>query len=532
MAVTKRTASSRVNYPGWLSAGMVPAILCLVPIIAVFWFAMGDAPEWSHILDNLLHAYFYNTFHLLVGTILMVSLLGISCAALVSLVDFPGKRFFEWGLILPLSIPAYLMAFSYAEICGYEGWLSKLTGLQIDLLNRNGAVFIFGMALFPYVYLPLRSHFKASGEKLIEVGASLGRSRTRSFFALLLPVAMPVIAGGLFLSSMEVLNDFGVVKYCGVPTFTVGIFRAWTGVGDLSSALRLASILLLTVFSFSLINRWKKSSSISGEKHPTKKAKSPIWLQIMALTTCSLILFLSFVLPVAQMLSGVWQTAGRVMNEEFFTALINSLKLAGISALLVVIFALLINFSYRVSKGYWLAKGSIMSSVLGYSVPGAVMALGVLAFITRIDKWLYSMTESTDWFISTTLIALIFALVVRYMAVGVKNIQSGYLGISNNTHDAARSLGRKNFNILFSVDVPLLKNYLLSVFILVFVDVLKELPLTMILRPFNFDTLATKAFYLASDELLRESANASILIVLAGLLPIFVLNRLMKNAGA
>ncbi len=500
----------------------------------LFFASTGESVEWQHITSNLLGAYIGNTVKLVLGVAIGVAFLGITTAAFVVFVDFPGKKFFEWALILPLSIPAYLMAFSYAEMCGYEGWISKFFGTSIDLMNLKGAIFIFSFSLYPYVYLPLKSFFKAQAFRLIEAGSSLGKTVWQSFFKLVLPLAASVITGGVFLSAMEVFNDFGVVKYFGVPTFTVGIFRAWTGFGDITSALRLSCILLLIVFTLMWLEKWlhKDLNTIQKQVRQSKNSRGSVWLSILAFCFCLLILSIGFVLPLLQMISGVWATADRVMDGAFVTALFNSLKVAGITAFAVVMLAVIIEFTSRINKKNLLAKLSGSTVILGYSIPGAVIALGVLAPVTGLDKWVFRMTNDAGWLISTTIWVLLYALIVRYMAVGVKTIQSGYGTLSPNLLDASKSLGLNPRKSFFRVDVPLLRNYLFSAFILVFVDVLKELPLTMILRPFNFDTLATKAFNLASDELLREAANASILIVLAGLIPIFVLNRLMKNASA
>ncbi|MES2629973.1 MAG: iron ABC transporter permease [Bacteroidota bacterium] len=525
----------RATYPGWVMASLCIALLLLVPLLAVILVALtGEAPEWEHISNNLLKSYVSNTVLLVAGVAAGASILGTAAAALVVFTSFPGKRFFEWALILPLSIPAYLMSFSYAELCGYEGWISNAFGGRIDLMNLRGAIFIFSLALYPYVYLPLKSFFASQAFQVMEAGASLGRSSRESFFRLVLPLSAPVIGGGVFLCSMEVINDFGVVKYFGVPTFTVGIFRAWTGFADLTSALRLSCLLLLLVFVFMLLRRWQAGTVSTAQKVSRTRhhIESSVLTKVLAFGFCLALLVISFGLPVLQMLSGAKATAGRVVDSAFLTAGLNTLKVAGLTAVVVVIVSVLIDFTTRINPKNLLAALSGQSVMLGYSIPGAVIALGVLAPVTGLDKWIYRTTEDTSWLLSSSLIVLYYALIVRYLAVGINTIRSGYSTLSPNLFDASRSLGAKPVAGLWSVDLPLLRNYLVSSFILVFVDVLKELPLTMILRPFNFDTLAIKAFNLASDELLREASNASLLIVLAGLLPIFVLNRLMKNAGA
>lgn len=523
------------EYPIWVIASVCIALLLLIPLISIIYFAStGVSAEWEHIANNLLGQYAWNSLLLVLGVGLGVSILGVISSAVIVFIDFPGKKFFEWALILPLSIPAYLLGFSYAELCGYEGWISRVMASPIDILNVKGAIFIFSFSLFPYVYLPLKLFFTSQAFQLLEAGQSLGKGVWSSFFRLVLPLAIPVISGGVLLVGMEVLNDYGLSKYFGIPTFTIGIFRAWTGFGDLTAALRLSCMLLFIVSMIIWVQKIQGRNQRITQNifRKRRKLKRSVGLSVLAWLVCGTILCLGFLLPFMQMVFGVLATAHRVLDLAFLEAALNSLKLAGVTALLVVLIAVLVEFTSRINPRNWSSSLAKQTVAFGYSIPGAVIAMGVLVPVTIFDKWLFRISSGNSWLISTSVMVLFYALVVRYMAVGIQTLSSGYGTLSPNLLNASRSLGHGPKKSLLTVDLPLLKNYLLSAFILVFVDVLKELPLTMILRPFNFDTLATKAFSLASDELLREAANASILIVLIGMLPIFVLNRLMKNVAS
>lgn len=524
--------SRTAPYPFWLITSVILAVLLSVPLLSVVFNAFSkEAENWDHIGHILLHEYFISTLWLCLGAMLGTVLLGTISAAMVVFVDFPLKKFFDWALILPLSIPAYLLAFSYTDLCGYAGWLSKAFGFQMQLMNLKGGIFIFSLALYPYIYVPLKTFFRKQSYELIESGASLGHGFFSSFFRLVLPQSRVVIIGAAFLVMMEVLNDFGVVKYFGISTFTVGIFRAWTGFGDLGSALRLAGILMVFVFGLLILEKKQRSKLRFGagkareeNRNPSKKAS------FFAFTWCALVLTLAFILPIAQMISGVVATYDRVIDDSFIKAIWHSFSLAFHAALVCVVLAIIIEFALRLNAQNRIAIGSRTSVVLGYSIPGAVIALGVLGFSAGLDRWIYGITGDLDSLLSSGILLLSYALVVRYMAVAIQNLQTGYGTLGPNLLDSSRSLGAKPLRLLFGVEIPVLRNYILAAFILVFVDILKELPLTMILRPFNYDTLATKALNLASDELLREAANPSLLIVLAGLVPIFVLNRLSRRA--
>ncbi len=529
------SSNSKGLYRPWFITIVTATALLALPVLAVVFLAItGKATAWQHIQETLLGEYLSNTLFLVAGVAVLTGFLGLVSALLVVFVDFPLKKFFQWALVLPLSIPAYLMAFSYADITGYGGWMSVLFGFEVNLMNKWGAVLIFSLALYPYVYLPLKAFFSHTGSAMLETAASLGQSSFRAFFSLLFPLARPVIFGGIFLAITEVLNDFGLVKYFGVPTFTVGIFRAWTGFADLTSALRLSTILLFFVFAVLWFEKWlRKNKRFNAGRQSETTTLATGWLtQSFAVLWCVLLLALAFLMPFLQMILGVLATATRVMNTQFLEAFWHSCQLATLASVLVVVLALLIEFSVRLTKGRFGGKSLGQLAGMGYFIPGAIIALGVLAPLTAWDKLVYAVAGNTTLLLSTTIIALVYALIVRYMAVGLQAVQGGYNSLSPNLLEAALSLGKSPIKALFSVDFKVLRNFMATGFILVFVDVLKELPLTMILRPFNFDTLATKAFNLASDELLREAANASLLIVVAGMIPVFFLNRFINNASA
>jgi iron(III) transport system permease protein len=518
----------RSYFNGWTASSALIALLVLIPLAVIVFLSWTGSPATA-LNRPLLGEYVSNTFLLALSVLLAVLVIGTLSAFLVVFYKFPGRKTFEWLLVLPLSIPAYLMAFSYTDFLGYSGSWYHFTGRLPDIMNFRGAVFIFSMALYPYVYLPLRFFFRQQGFALLEAGASLGCNRPRAFLKVLLPVARPAIAGGLLLVLMEVLNDYGVVKYFGIPTFTVGIFRTWFSLGDISGALKLASLLLLVVMLLILAERYQRRKARFFIKQGS--IDRPFRLRgaqrFVPFLICTALFIAAFVIPVFQMAWGAFETYSRVLDGAFYTIVLHSVSLAAVTAFFALFLALLPEFAQRLMPFRWLKTASGIAA-LGYAVPGAIIAIGILYPAVSFDKWLFNNGYTTGIFLTSGIWLMLYALTIRFLAVGLQSLQAGYATVSPSLTGAARSLGHTPLSALIRVDVPLLRNFLFSGFILVFVDVLKELPLSLILRPFNFDTLATKAFSLASDELLRESANASLLIVVAGLVPLLILNRFLK----
>jgi iron(III) transport system permease protein len=529
----------------WTGYSLLILLLVATPLFTIF-IKLFDSPggSWSHIANNLLMGYFQNTILLLLGVAIMTFLLGVSTAWLVSNYEFPGRKYFEWLLILPLGFPGYIMAYTYVGILDYTGPIQvffrntfdmQVRGSLIDIMNLPGAVFILSITLFPYVFLITRSSFLQQSKTLQEASFLLGANRFKTFFKVALPMARPAIVAGIALASMEVLNDYGTVKYFGVNTFTTGIFRAWFSMGDSSTAIYLAAILMVFVFVIlyleSLQRGNRQYSAVNGIQKPTARVHPTLGKKIFYTSICTSIFLISFLFPFLQLVNWVSLTYTKVVNQDFFLLIFRSFGLAAVSGIFIVILSIVLLYALRLSPFKWV-KNITKIATLGYAIPGAVIAVGVMIPFIAMDKWVYGNLFSSQvagLFFSGTLFALVFAYIVRFMAVGYNPVEAGFQKIGIHVNEASRLLGARSTRTLLKIDLPLIKTSLVSGILLVFVDVLKELPLTLILRPFNYQTLATKAFDMATNEMIAESANAALIIILTGIIPIIFLNRLIKK---
>lgn len=539
----------RVGRTPWTLATL--AVVCLVslPILTVFAGVLGESSDaWRHLADTVLADYLVNTGFLMVGVGGLALVLGISTAWLVTTCEFPGRGIFEWALILPLSVPTYIVAYTYAGLVDYGSPAQRLAGallgpetaslLRPAVVSLQGVTVLLALVLYPYVYLISRTSFQKQSGGILESARILGRGPAQTFFRVALPLARPAWIGGLTLVLMEVLNEYGAVKYFGIPTFTTGIFRAWFGLGDADAAVRLSGVLLLFVFGLILLERARRGRARFGEGpgsvRPVRRFRLRGWKRWGAWAACGVPVLFGFLLPVLQLGSwGALATRRGLVGRGFLVLTGHSFGLAVLAALLTVGVALLVVYAVRLSPTPVL-EGAKRVSVLGYSIPGAVIAVGVLLPFVWVDRRLNAAMEgllgvSTGLLLSGTLVALTFAYVVRFLAVGLTPVESGFERVCGSLDETSRSLGTSPLRTLFRVDLPLLKGTLVGAGLLVFVDVLKELPLTLILRPFNFDTLATSAYQLATDEQLTRSALPALLVIAVGLLPVVLLNRLIRR---
>ncbi|MBB30631.1 MAG: ABC transporter permease [Gemmatimonadetes bacterium] len=530
-----------------MATGLI-ALSLTVPILYLGWRLFGEVGEaWTDVVADLLPGYALNSLILLLGVGALTLLVGTPIAWLVVVYRFPGRAFFAWTLVLPLAIPTYITAYTYAGIFGYGGPVRQVLaalglarlGPHLDITNIYGVIGVMAFALYPYVYLTARASFAQQSNAVIEAAQSLGKTPFQAFWRLALPLGRPALVGGASLVGMETLNEYGAVKYFGVDTFTTGIFSAWFSLGDADAAIRLAACALVFVFAVLSLERAQRGQRRFAESRQTHPLRPRHLVGIRgagACVLCALPFVLGFALPVSQL--GVWalRTWHQTIGVGFFGLMWHSFALAALAALLVVCVALLLVYTERLYGSYGVRLlGRI--ATLGYSVPGAVIAVGVMLPFVQIDRILDQAAQawlgfSTGLLLSATLGALVFAYLVRYLAVGYQSVQAGFEGLDRHVEEAARSLGAGPWRTLMRVDVPLVKTMLLSAGMLVFVDVLKELPLTLILRPFNFDTLATRAFELASDEEVPASANAALIIAALGTLSVLLLNRLMARREA
>jgi iron(III) transport system permease protein len=533
---------------GWTVAAVISALLLSLPLLVIAAGVFAPSSEtWSHVVATVLSDYVINSLRLVVGAGLLALLIGMATAWLVTAHDFPGRRFFEWALILPLAVPAYIAAYTYAGMFDVTGPVQRVVRgavpsladefLYINIMNISVVTLIFAFVLYPYVYLVARASFTRQSATLLEASRTLGRGPIATFMRIALPLARPAMAAGVGLVAMEVLNDYGAVKYFGVATFTTGIFRSWFGLGDLSSAIRLAAMLMLFVLALLALERTQRGRAAfaggQASERPLLRSRLTGGHAAAAFFLCATPFLFGFAIPVAQLAYWAVGTAGATVNAGFVRLIGNTFLLAGGAALLCVALAVLLTYASRLNPRPWLRRLARIP-VLGYSMPGAVIAVGVLVPFAWLDHRVDGLMRSafgipTGLLLSGTLVALVFAYAVRFIAVAFLPVESGFSRICGRVDDAARSLGATPSCALRKISLPLLRGTLLGAVILVFVDVLKELPLTLILRPFNFDTLATRAYQLATDELIAVSANYALVIIIAGVIPVILLNRVVSR---
>ena len=500
----------------------------------------GPGESWSHIVKYLLPDYIWNSVYLIFFCSILVLLFGVSSAWFVSRYDFRFRKQIEWLLILPLTIPSYIVGYAYAGIFDYGGSLDLLfrkVGMEfirIDIMNKAGLAFVLSISLFPYVYVSARAFFLNQANNLLEASKMLGVGERKTFFRLMLPLARPAIIAGLVLVLMEVLNDYGAATYYGVNTFTTGIFRSWFSLGEPQTAVYLSALLILIIFALILFEKWQvrkvkfTSSKADGSHIVRKRPKGAMqWIIFIAVT---LPILLGFIIPLAQLVYWAVITASTVFDMKFIMLSLQSFAIAIVSAIITVLFALLLIYFSK-----WSAISTIKSisrvGVLGYAIPGAVIAIGIMIPTLALDKWLISVLSSigvdSGLIINGTLIALFYAYAVRFLAVAYNPIDSTALKVDNTIPDSSKVLGVGNLRTFFKIEFPLIKTGVFSAVILVFIDVMKELPLTLILKPYHIDTLAVKAFEYASDEMVMEASIPSLFIIFTAMIPVIFLNKLL-----
>ncbi|HSJ47485.1 MAG TPA: iron ABC transporter permease [Gammaproteobacteria bacterium] len=528
---------------------ILTALVLALPVLTVFGFVFQPAGEvWRHLADTVLKDYVLNSVLLLLGVGIGTLFGGVASAWLCSMCQFPGRRVFEWALLLPMAMPAYIIAYTYTGMLDFAGpvqtGLRDLFGWSYgdywfpEIRSLSGAIAMLSLVLYPYVYLLARAAFLEQSICVLEVGRTLGAGPWTGFFRIALPLARPAVIAGLSLALMEALADYGTVQYFGVATFTTGIFRTWFGLGDAAAAAQLAALMMSFVFILIVLERWSRRQAryhhTSGRYRHLPRYQLRGWRAVAAFGLCLLPLLLGFLLPAGQLLVWAVATAEKTLDAEFLRLVLHSLGLAGAAAVLAVLLGLFMAYGKRLRGSYGVAA-AVRVAGMGYAVPGTVIAVGVLipfAWIdNRIDAWMRASFDiSTGLLLSGTLVALLFAYTVRFLAVSLQTVEAGLGKIKPSMDDAARSLGLPPNQVLARIHMPIMRGSLLTALLLVFVDVLKELPATLILRPFNFNTLAVRAFELASDERLAESATAALAIVLVGIIPVILLSRSITRA--
>ena len=516
--------------------------LFVVPVIWIIFSLFGNySDNWVHIYNYTLSGYIYNTVLIIIGTSIGTLIIGVGSAWLVTTYNFTGKKFLEWALLLPFAVPPYILAYTFTGLFDSYGTANNLVRDLFSLPNefiffpklRNvyGASIVFSFTLYPYVYLVSRMAFINQSRSMLEVGRTLGYNKFQIFYKLSIPAIRPAIIAGLMLVLMETISDFGAVEHFAVNTFTTGIFSAWFGLYDFHTAKQLAALLLIVVISFLILEKYsrRKSRYSSGSNvfSPIAAEKLNGFQNIFASLFCFIPVFVGFVLPNIQL--GYWALNYKLdfFNEKFISTAWNTFYLAITAALICAMLAVIINFSIRYKKNKVL---NIMSSFLtvGYAVPGLILALGVSQLLVFMDNLIFR--DYLNFILTGSIYGLILAFIIKSFALANSTIESGFLRINHKIDDVARSLNTPGWKLLFRIHLPLLTTSFLTSMILVVSEVIKELPASLILRPFKFDTLAVSPYIYAAEERMFDAAAPSIAIVAVGLLPIFVLSRLIVKS--
>lgn len=537
------TSSPGREHLGWTVSSVAVSLIVALPILVLLYYLAAPGGEtWAHLQATTLPDYILNSLALMGLVAVFATLFGVPTAWLVAATDFPGRTQMSWLLVLPLAAPAYVIAYLYTDLLDFSGpvqsWLRASFSLQAGdywfpaIRSLPGAALLLSLVLYPYVYLLARAAFSARAGIHFEAARTLGASPFRAFTRIALPTARPAIAGGLALVLMETLADFGVVDYFAIPTFSTGIFRTWIAMGEKVAAMKLAAVMLVFVFvlvAFESLSR--RGRYDSGTAHgkitrmPLSRGKG-----LLALAACLLPVLFGFIIPMIALASYTLTGGDQLLGRGFTGYVTNSVSVASVSAALATGLALLLAYSQRLSNNPG-TRVAIRVSTLGYALPGLLLAIGLLGPVAGYDRALTAFAAETfGWsgglILTGTVALLVYAYIIRFLTVSFNSVSSGLQAISPAMDAAARSLGATPRQVVRRIHLPLLRPSLAAAALLVFVDVMRELPATLILRPFNFETLATRVYRLASDERLAEASTAALTIVLVGLIPVLLLDRL------
>ena len=532
----------QIFFNPWIIFPFLIFLVFLSPLLVVVASLFGNySDNWNHLLTYVLSSYVFNSLFLIFGVSIIASILGVGSAWIVSNYNFLGKSFFEWALILPLAVPPYILAYTFTGLFDSYGSANNLIR-ELFSLNSNhiffpnirniyGAIIVFSFTLYPYIYLATRMALINQSRSILEVGKTLGLNKLGIVFKLALPMIRPAIIAGLMLVIMETLSDFGAVEHFAIPTFTTGIFRTWYGLYDLQTAMQLSSLLLIFITFFIFIERlsrknisYTSGSPIYGE---IMKVKLKGYKNILAFLICLIPLLVGFVLPILELSNWAINYKLDFFNEDFLKNSANTIYLAVIAAIFCTFLTLLMNFSIRVQKNNFLFFMS-SSLTLGYAIPGLILAIGIMQIFNFLDNYFFS--TLFNFVLTGSILGLVVAYIIKAYALSNSVIEPAYLRVSPYMDDIAKTLNASNLKLLKNIHLPLLKTSFLTSIVLVISEVIKELPATLILRPFNFDTLAVSTYIYASEERMYEAAAPSIAIVLVGLIPIYFLSKTIRSS--
>ncbi len=530
----------------FFSSTLIFSILFLCPIIALFIISANNSDGiWDHLFETVLFKYVYNTVILMVGVIFLSLFISIIPAWLVSNYDFKFAKFFDWILVLPIACPAYLVAYAYTDFLEYSGPVQKFVRFYFSFNSADeyffpeirslwGAIFVMSFVLYPYIYVLARTAFRKAPLSLYETSRLYNKS---TFFSVGLPLARPAIFAGIALVCMEVVSDFGTVEYFSLETLTLGIFNVWIGMNSITSAAQLSIITFIFVISLLLIEIKSRASS---KFHDTSRRKTFVSLKklssqksILCILICLFPPFVGFIIPVLILTSNSLYAFDYEPINVFIKPFLNSILVSFLSAAFVVIFSFFI-VSYSNETKSKIVKTLAGISSTGYAFPGTMLAIGVVIFIGFLDNLINSIDKfifiiPNNLYFGGTFFVLLFAYIVRFQAIGFGSLSSGFQKIPQNLFSASRCLGKTFLGTTIKVTFPLLLPFLIAGGLLVFVDVMKELPMTLLLRPFNFETLATQTYQYAHSELMAEASIPALMIVSSGLIPVLFMNKLLRD---
>ncbi|MGV1014978.1 MAG: ABC transporter permease [Methyloceanibacter sp.] len=535
---------------GWSVAALVLSLIALAPLIAIIAIALGPSGDtWPHLIANVLPGAVRRTLGLILGVGIITLVVGTGTAWLVTMYRFPGRRFFQWLLLLPLAIPTYIIAYTYLELLDYSGVvqtaLRGLTGWPDarsywfpDIRSLGGAIFVMSAVLYPYVYITARASFVAQSVCVLEVSRTLGRSAAETFWRVALPLARPALAAGVALALMEALNDIGAVEFFGVRTLTVAVYDTWLDRNDLVGAAQIACVMLLFVLALLLIERALRAARrfhhTTGKYRDLPEDSLDGWKGTLAAVACALPVLAGFVLPASVLVHDALAHVAAGLSPKFWEAALNSLLLAGAAAALAVCIALVLAYARRQTRSKLVHAASTIPAI-SYAVPGTVLAIGLLIPLAGLDNSIDAAMRSvfgvsTGLVLSGTAFAIVLAYTIRFLAASLGAVEAGFSKVSRNIDAASRTLGASVSETLWRVHLPSLRPAIGAAALLVFVDSMKELPATLLLRPFNFDTLATQVFTLVSLYRYEEAGLSALTIVAVSLAPVLLLHRVVVGS--
>lgn len=532
----------------WKASSGVFALLLVLPILAIFYTAVGQSDAlFAHLLSTVMPSYIWNTLLLTTGVMLLSLLIGVPSAWLMAMCKLPGEKYLQWALVLPLAMPGYIIGYLFTDWFDFAGpvqiFLREITGWRAgdywfpDIRTVGGAIVVLSLVLYPYIYLLCRAAFMEQNVSLLQSARLLKCSPWESFRRISLPLARPSMAVGLSLVAMETIGDFGTVSYFAVNTLTTAVYDTWLGYSNLNAAAKISAVMLVIIVLLLSSERYsrrrQKLFQSQFNSHEDFRYLLSGWKKWLALVWCWGLVLVAFVFPLMQLLDYSFTYFSASWTAEFRQFSLNSLYVSISAALLAVVVALVVNFNFRLH-----AKRSSVAymriAALGYAVPGTVLAIGIMVPVLVMDHWVNDMAKWLSWgrpglIFSGSMFAIIFAMVVRFSAVAIGSVETSLNKISPSLDMAARTMGCNANRMLWRVHFPLVKRGMLIAGLLVFIESMKELNAALLLRPFNFETLATYVYNYASDERLEMAAMPAVLLVLVGLIPLVIVNRSLEQ---